>query len=82
LFTSDLAYAQIHNEGGTVSAKASVKTHSRTSRTGKSHKVKAHNRNVNFKMPQRQFMGESKELERQIVQMIDEKLSNFFGKKQ
>jgi phage gpG-like protein len=54
IFT-DVPYAQVHNEGGTVRARQNVRAHVRRTKRG-SAKVKAHTRNVSFTMPQRQFM--------------------------
>lgn len=53
--SSDKPYAQIHNEGGTISATQNVKSHKRRTNNGTTT-VKAHARNVNTKIPQRQFM--------------------------
>lgn len=53
--STDVPYAQVHNEGGTIAGTANVRTHSR--KVGSRRVVvKAHTRSVNFTMPQRQFM--------------------------
>jgi phage gpG-like protein len=49
-------YAQVHNEGLQVTGTASIKSHQRRRKNGGTSTVKAHTRNVNFKMPKRQFM--------------------------
>lgn len=58
IVSSDTPYSAIHNEGGTIATTANVRSHTRT-RKGKSHTVRSHTRNVNMTMPQRQFMGHS-----------------------
>ena len=55
LLSTDVPYAQIHNEGGTIATTQSVRGHKRKTRKGNTD-VSAHTRNVNTKMPQRQFM--------------------------
>ena len=57
----DVPYAKIHNEGGTIKTTQSVRAHNRTVK-GKVQKVKAFSRNVNIKMPQRQFIGDHPQL--------------------
>ncbi len=66
IIATDVPYAQVHNDGlnGTVN----VRSHSRHSRTGRTHTVKVHSRTV--KLPQRRFLGESAELSRQIQNLI------------
>jgi phage gpG-like protein len=63
---TDVQYAQIHNDG--LDAVKPVKAHSRRSRKGNIHTVRAHSRKV--KMPQRRFIGESAELARKIENLI------------
>ncbi len=75
---TDVEYAQIHNEGGTVSGTYSVRAHTRTVK-GKTQNVKAHTRNVNYTMPKRQFMGESAELDKKIADAIEEELDKIFN---
>jgi phage gpG-like protein len=76
---TDVPYAQIHNEGGTISTTATVKAHEvkehtrkRKGRNGrvKSHTVKAHQRKINTRIPQRQFIGNSKSLQDKIISHI------------
>lgn len=54
--STDRTYAATHNEGLRVSGTASVKSHLRKKKKGGKAVVKAHTRNMNFTMPQRQFM--------------------------
>lgn len=75
---SNVKYAQIHNEGGRVSGTASVRSHYRRTRSGARARVRAHSRNVNFRMPKRQFIGPSRELNKGIRRMIQLKLIKVF----
>jgi phage gpG-like protein len=72
---TDVPYAQIHNEGGTITGTATVKSHTVKEHTRmrkgrrekvKSHTVKAHSRKMNVKIPKRQFIGNSYTLQRRI----------------
>ncbi|CAA0159002.1 phage virion morphogenesis protein [Tenacibaculum maritimum] len=79
---TDVPYAQIHNEGGTISKTVSVRAHTRkvNSRTrattrgnGRTRnakktqtRVKAHTRRMNLRIVKRQFMGNSDVLTRRI----------------
>ncbi len=67
---TDVEYAQIHNEGGTIKAIANVRAHSRQ-RKGRSEKVRAHKRKMNTKMPKRQFIGESSMLLYRLERMLE-----------
>jgi phage gpG-like protein len=51
---TEIPYAQIHNEGGSIRYTGPVRAHTR-----KGSPVKAHTRTVDHVMPQRQFMGPS-----------------------
>jgi phage gpG-like protein len=76
---TDVPYAQIHNEGGTINTTATVKVHTvkehprkrrgRSERV-KSHTVKAHQRKVNTKIPKRQFIGNSYTLQKRMLNHI------------
>jgi phage gpG-like protein len=70
---SDVEYAEIHNEGGVIKTTANVGAHTRT-RNGKTFTVRAHNRVMNTTIPQRQFIGESEYLNKQIEKGIDERI--------
>ena len=65
----DVPYAKIHNEGGTIKATQNVRPFNRTVK-GKEQKVKAFTRNVNIKMPQRQFIGDHPKLRLEIETII------------
>ena len=68
VWSFDVPYAKIHNEGGTIKTTQAVRPFSRTVK-GKEQKVKAFTRNVNIKMPQRQFIGDHSQL-RAAVEVI------------
>lgn len=63
---SDVPYAGIHNEGGTINKKVWVRAHRRRTRRGGLAKVKRHRRQMNLKMPERRFIGESYMLNREL----------------
>lgn len=61
---SKTPYARIHNEGLRVRGTRNVNSYTNKNfmGTGRSVKIKSHQRHVNYKMPKRQFMGHSKYL--------------------
>lgn len=86
---TDVTYAEIHNNGGKITAVANVKSftkkahtrkaHTRTrkgiveavnAQTVQSHTVKAHRRKMNLTIKQRQFIGNSVTLSRDIENLI------------
>jgi phage gpG-like protein len=83
---TDVPYAQIHNDGGTINKTVSVKQHSRkitkrarSQRTGRLTKkrvsngtatVRAHTRKMNLKLPERRFIGESRMLLHRIERLL------------
>ncbi|MBE7661085.1 MULTISPECIES: phage virion morphogenesis protein [Tenacibaculum] len=82
LIGTDVPYAQIHNEGGTIKATARVRAHSRT-RKGRNQpiKVKAHTRQMNAKIPKRQFLGESAVLALRLENHMYDKVTDEIYKK-
>jgi phage gpG-like protein len=81
---TDVPYGRVHNDGGTIKANARVKSHrvrehSRKrdgkTETVKEHTVRSHTRQINFKMPQRQFLGQSAALDSELEQMITKELT-------
>lgn len=64
-FTSSVPYAQAHNEGS--EGTRGVRAHTRRSRKGKSHAVRAHNRRTS--LPQRRFVGDGRRT-REIIQSV------------
>ncbi|MDB0616120.1 phage virion morphogenesis protein [Tenacibaculum dicentrarchi] len=109
LIGTDVPYAQIHNEGGTIKATARVRAHSRTrkgrnqitkinikatnrakahtrivktkGRQGEPIKVKAHTRQMNAKIPKRQFLGESAVLALRLENHMYDKVTDEIYKK-
>ena len=65
-------YARIHNEGLTVTGAFKVRPHLNRNFMGKGKQVqiRGHVRNVNFKMPRRQFMGHSIFLNVEIIKNL------------
>ncbi|MCG8713828.1 hypothetical protein G1L01_13390 [Tenacibaculum finnmarkense] len=82
LIGTDVPYAQIHNEGGTIKATARIRAHSRT-RKGRNQpiKVKAHTRQMNTKIPKRQFLGESAVLALRLENHMYDKVTDEIYKK-
>ncbi|HMN89778.1 MAG TPA: phage virion morphogenesis protein [Saprospiraceae bacterium] len=83
IFT-DVPYAQVHNEGGKLTARQKVKAHTRKTKRG-STTVKSHIRNVNFTMPQRQFMDVpgkpiSRLLQRRIIALTERAIEKIINK--
>lgn len=72
-FSSALAYATLHNEGGT--GFKPVKAHTRKSKKGKTYTVRAHSRK--FTMPQRQFIGDGPDTGRLVRSVIEDNLQKF-----
>lgn len=71
-FSSQVPYATVHNEGGTIAQ--NVRAHQRR-RHGKTHDVRAHQRRIN--MPQRQFIGDGPDTRRIIKSVIDDNLEQY-----
>lgn len=71
-FSSQVPYATVHNEGGTIAQ--NVRAHQRR-RHGKTHDVRAHQRRIN--MPQRQFIGDGPDTRRIIKSVIDDNLQQY-----
>lgn len=68
---TDIPYAKIHNEGGTITKTVQIKSHHRISMKGKRSMVKSHSRKMNTKIDKRQFIGVSAILERRIERILD-----------
>lgn len=66
VFSSNLPYTALHNEGGDFNA--NVRAHQRTSRKGNTYTVRAHNRHMT--MPQRQFIGDHPEVQRTLGDIV------------
>ena len=61
MFGTHVPYAGVHNNGERIRAMQNVRAHSRV-RNGKKEQVKAHNRKIDIKMPERQFIGHSEQM--------------------
>ncbi len=71
---TDVPYAQIHNDGGTIKKTVTVKAHNRKNTRGRETsetKVKSHNRKMNMTFKKRQFIGESAVLMRRIERQLE-----------
>lgn len=74
VFSSNLPYTTLHNEGGKFAV--NVRAHSRTHRkSGKSYEVRQHSRQVN--MPQRQFIGDHPEVQKALGEIVNKNLERF-----
>lgn len=87
---TDVSYAEIHNNGGNVRKTVMVRAHTRkrtaravSERTGRLLKkrvangqssVKSHSRKINFRMPKRQFLGESERLNRKLQTILSQEI--------
>lgn len=92
--SSDVPYAQAHNDGFSGDVSETVSSHSRKSHKRKSYTrsdgrvvdavdVKAHQvgqftRKRNFNLPQRQFIGQSASLDNEIIKVIEREISDVF----
>jgi phage gpG-like protein len=79
LIGTDVPYAQIQNDGGTINSNVTVKQHNKKEfsrqrkgrkETVKSHSIKSHSRKMNTKIPSRRFIGNSETLKNQIIDHI------------
>lgn len=66
---TDVEYARAHNEGYRGKVTQTVDAHTRK-RKGKVYNVKPHTRRVRMNLPQRQFLGASPVLKRQLERLI------------
>jgi len=74
IVSSNVPYAEVHNEGQTLNLQVKVKQHDRRTKKG-TVKVKAHQRQVTLTMPERRFIGPSKTFERDITNYIIQALN-------
>lgn len=73
LVYNETHYAEIHNEGGTIKGVFQVNDHFRKTKYGRVN-VRAHSRNVNTEIPQRQFMGFHPELIEHLENEISKRI--------
>ncbi len=71
---TDVEYAEIHNEGGTINQNINIRQHSRK-RQGRTETVKAHKRARKLKIPERRFIGESAVLLRRIERLMQHEMN-------
>lgn len=74
---TNIPYAAIHNQGGKIDARVAVKSHTRRGRTGR-HRVREHSRNLNITIPQRQFLGKSQTLRKELEKIFIEEVQECF----
>lgn len=85
VFGSDVPYAKIHNEGGTIGKHARSETFVRNrTKKGKFKRGTTAGRGFSFKasshtMPQRQFMGNSAHLNKLIIRKIETTVKKVFS---
>ena len=72
VFTSDLPYTALHNEGGHFAV--TVRQHTRTVK-GKTFAVKSHTRTLT--MPQRQFIGDHADVQKALGDIVNRNLQKF-----
>lgn len=73
VFSSNLPYTALHNEGGRFSV--NVRAHSRRSSKGNPYQVRQHSRQVN--MPQRQFIGDDPKVQEALGAIVNKNLEEF-----
>ena len=75
---TDIPYAKLHNEGGTITGTAQVRAHARRQRSknrvGKAVNVRSHTRKLNIKIPARPFIKDSWVLDQRIENYITTQL--------
>lgn len=74
-------YAEIHNEGGVIQTSVKVRPHKRRMKRGRKKKeiqVKAHTRRVKTTIPKRQFMGESKQVNKKLEKYMEQEFKKIF----
>lgn len=80
IFTT-VPYAKLHNEGGTIKKPVRVRAHKRRQRIGRKTRVidvRSHERQMNLKMPKRQFMGKSAYMDKRLELQIERYLDQIF----
>lgn len=87
VISSDVDYAEIHNEGGKIVQKPTWKQRmffshksNAAGSTSEANKWAAMStaKELNITIPQRQFIGDSKELEERVSKVVTDNLDNFF----
>lgn len=87
IISTDLDYAEIHNEGGKIVQKPTWKQRmffshksNAAGSTSEANKWAAMStaKELNITIPQRQFIGDSKELENRVSKVVEKNLEDFF----
>lgn len=73
LYSADVPYAEIHNEGGKIQGTQRVRAHTRNL-GGKRVRVRSFSREMNITIPQRQFIGKSRVLDFRINQQLKKRI--------
>jgi len=94
---TDVPYAPVHNDGGTINKTVTVRAHTRKKEARRTrdsrgryeqrgaatnHQVKSHRRRMNVTMPKRQFLGDSAILNRRIERFLSAELNNEINRSQ
>lgn len=74
IFSSNLPYAKIHNEGGSFQKSTTVRGHRRRTKRGVVS-VRRHKRQQRVQIPERQFMGPSARFRKNFGAYIERRLS-------
>lgn len=73
VFSSNLPYTALHNEGGSFAV--TVRQHSRRSSKGNTYTVRQHSRQMS--MPQRQFIGDHPKVQEALADIVAKNLQDF-----
>jgi len=79
VYTADVPYAKIHNEGGIIDSIQNIREHNRRTKRSGTVEVKAHKRHVKTKIPKRQFMGNSKSLNLKIEKELERRITKIMN---
>lgn len=67
---TDVPYGKIHNEGGEINQTVTVPSHTRRTRSGRSTRVRSHQKHLDITIPQRKYIGRSESLNYKISREI------------
>lgn len=73
VFSSNLPYTALHNEGGNFAV--TVRQHQRKSRKGNSYTVRSHTRQMS--MPERRFIGDHPKVQEALANIVAKNLHDF-----
>lgn len=81
VFSADVPYAEAHNDGVEIKGTQRVRKHRRTNRrTGEKYEVKEFTREMDHKIPQRKFIGNSKVLDYKINKKLYSRIFKIMNK--